>query len=140
MFLDFPWGIEFFDINLSLPYLHINMSLSCRLLKSLKNQPNKDIVGICARSLMDKAFPCEGREWWFDSTRAHTSPPTGGSLQTMTLSTPVSQILRVGPAYEKRLKAMGITQVRDLLFHFPRTYEDFSHITPIAKLEAGNVY
>ena len=58
----------------------------------------------------------------------------------MTLSTPVSQVPRVGPAYEKKLQKMGITQVRDLLFHFPRTYEDFSHITPIAKVEAGNVY
>ena len=58
----------------------------------------------------------------------------------MTLSTPVSQIPRVGPAYEKKLQKMGITQVRDLLFHFPRTYEDFSHITPITKVEAGNVY
>src|SRR3989344_5307580 len=58
----------------------------------------------------------------------------------MNLSTPVSQIPRVGPAYEKKLQKMGITQVRDLLFHFPRTYEDFSHITPITKVEAGNVY
>ncbi|HEY4509815.1 MAG TPA: OB-fold nucleic acid binding domain-containing protein, partial [Candidatus Paceibacterota bacterium] len=58
----------------------------------------------------------------------------------MTLSTPVSQIPRVGPAYEKKLQKMGITQVRDLLFHFPRTYEDFSHITPITKVGAGNVY
>ena len=35
---------------------------------------------------------------------------------------------------------MGITTVRDLLFHFPRTYEDFSKITPIAKLQAGGTY
>jgi len=35
---------------------------------------------------------------------------------------------------------MGITTVRDLLFHFPRTYEDFSKITPIANLKEGNTY
>jgi len=35
---------------------------------------------------------------------------------------------------------MGITQVRDLLFHFPRTYEDFSHITPIKELKEGSTY
>ncbi len=58
----------------------------------------------------------------------------------MTLSTPVSQVPRVGPAYEKKLQKMGITQVRDLLFHFPRTYEDFSHITPIKELKEGSTY
>jgi len=58
----------------------------------------------------------------------------------MTLSTPVGSVPRIGPAYEKRLKKMGITTVRDLLFHFPRTYEDFSKITPIAKLQADGTY
>jgi len=58
----------------------------------------------------------------------------------MTLSTSIGQVSRVGPAYEKKLQKMGITTVRDLLFHFPRTYEDFSKITPIANLKEGNTY
>ena len=62
------------------------------------------------------------------------------SQKPMTFSTPIGQVPKIGTAYEKKLKKMGITTVRDLLFHFPRTYEDFSRITPIAKLEAGNVY
>ena len=62
------------------------------------------------------------------------------SRDDMTLSTPVGQVPRIGTAYEAKLKKLGITQVRDLLFHFPRTYEDFSKITPIKNLKEGAVY
>ena len=58
----------------------------------------------------------------------------------MTLSTPIGQVPRIGTAYEAKLKKMGITTVRDLLFHFPRTYVDFSTITPIRDLKEGEVY
>ncbi len=58
----------------------------------------------------------------------------------MTLSTPVSKVPRVGPEYQKRLKSMGITTVRDLLFRFPRTHEDFSIITPISQIKEDQVY
>ncbi|MDP2735552.1 MAG: ATP-dependent DNA helicase RecG [bacterium] len=58
----------------------------------------------------------------------------------MQFSTPLSEVPRIGPVYEKRLKAMGITNVRDLLFHFPRTYQDFSVITPISKTREGEEY
>jgi len=58
----------------------------------------------------------------------------------MNLSTPVGTIPRIGTAYEKRLKNMGITTLRDLLFHFPRTYQDLSNITPIKNIKEGESY
>ncbi|MBI2642619.1 MAG: hypothetical protein HYW97_02140 [Candidatus Wildermuthbacteria bacterium] len=58
----------------------------------------------------------------------------------MTLSTPLSEVPRVGPVYQKRLKGLGIANVRDLLFYFPRAYEDFSKITPIAELKEGMTF
>src|SRR3989338_11432111 len=58
----------------------------------------------------------------------------------MNLSTPLSQVPRVGPVYQKRLQNLGITTVRDLLFHFPRSYEDFSIITPIKNIQEGSTY
>ena len=58
----------------------------------------------------------------------------------MNLLTPLSQVPRVGPVYQKRLRNLGITTVRDLLFHFPRSYEDFSVITPIKTIREGNTY
>ena len=59
---------------------------------------------------------------------------------TMNLITPVTSLPRIGEAYEKRLKKIGIITVRDLLFHFPRAYEDLSHITPIAEMKEGQEY
>ncbi len=58
----------------------------------------------------------------------------------MTLSTPIQQIVRVGPVYQKRLKRLGILSIKDVLYHFPHRYEDFSNITPIVKLKANETY
>jgi len=57
----------------------------------------------------------------------------------MNLSTPIEKLARVGPAYQKRLKKLGIKTIRDLLFHFPHRYEDFSKITKISKLKLNEV-
>ena len=82
----------------------------------------------CARSLVDKARGCGPRDRRFDSYRAH-----------MNLSTPIEEIPRVGPQYQKRLKKLGIKTVRDLLFHFPHRYEDFSDIIPISQATPGKI-
>jgi ATP-dependent DNA helicase RecG len=55
----------------------------------------------------------------------------------MNLSTPIEEIPRVGPQYQKKLKKLGIKQVHDLLFHFPHRYEDFSNLIPISEIKAG---
>ena len=58
----------------------------------------------------------------------------------MNLSTPIGEIPRIGPQYQKRLKRMGIKTVRDLLFHFPHRYEDFSNIIPTSQADAGGPF
>jgi ATP-dependent DNA helicase RecG len=58
----------------------------------------------------------------------------------MDLTTPVEEIPRVGPQYQKRLKRLGIKTVEDIIFHFPHRYEDFSNLIPIAKAEAGGLF
>ncbi|MDP2864097.1 MAG: ATP-dependent DNA helicase RecG [bacterium] len=58
----------------------------------------------------------------------------------MNLSTPIEEIPRVGLIYQKKLKKLGIKNVRDLFFHFPHRYEDFSKIIPISKAEAGGPF
>jgi len=55
----------------------------------------------------------------------------------MNLSTPIEQIPRIGPQYQKKLKKLGIKSVRDLIFHLPRRYEDFSNIISISEVELG---
>ncbi len=55
----------------------------------------------------------------------------------MNLFTPIQQVPRVGIKYQKKLNKLGIKTVRDLLFHFPHRYEDFSNIIPIKEVKEG---
>jgi RecG-like helicase len=50
---------------------------------------------------------------------------------------PLSALSGVGPRRQAQLQKLGLFSVRDLLAHFPRDYEDWSRITPIARLEDG---
>ena len=43
----------------------------------------------------------------------------------------------VGPALEKKLAAIGITSIQDLLFHLPLRYEDRTRITLTARARVG---
>ena len=49
----------------------------------------------------------------------------------------IEQIPRIGPIFQKRLKNLGIKTIKDLLYHFPARYEDFSKIVPISELKPG---
>ena len=53
----------------------------------------------------------------------------------MQLSTPIEEIPRVGPQIQKKLRRLGIKTVKDLIFHFPHRYEDFSNIIPISEIQ-----
>ena len=71
------------------------------------------------------------------------STPSGDTIKNklfMNLSTPIEEIPRVGPQYQKKLKKLGIKTVGDLLFHFPHRYEDFSNLIPISKAEPGGPF
>lgn len=52
----------------------------------------------------------------------------------MELETKISDVGRVTPYYQTRLEKLGIDTVRDLIFHFPHRYEDFSNIIPISEV------
>lgn len=56
---------------------------------------------------------------------------------TPTLKTPVSKLYGIGPSYVSKLKKLGIETAKDLIFHFPHRYEDFSNIKKISDLKAG---
>ena len=70
-------------------------------------------------------------------------PPTRGFFvqvcyfEVMNLNTPINQIQKIGPIYAKRLHKFGIKEVKDLLFHFPSRYQDFSKITVIGDVGLG---
>lgn len=53
------------------------------------------------------------------------------------LNTPISSLSRISSAYQTRLKNLGIATIRDLLYHFPSRYEDFSVRSEIADLKVN---
>jgi len=52
-----------------------------------------------------------------------------------TLDMSIGELPRVDEKYLKKFHKLGLVTVRDLLYHFPNRYEDFSKIIPIDKLE-----
>ena len=58
-------------------------------------------------------------------------------MAQVALDTPLFEVLGAKSAFLKRLENLGLKNVRDLLWHFPSRYEDFSKIYPIADLEPG---
>ena len=51
--------------------------------------------------------------------------------------TPLFEVVGARVPILRRLETMGIRTVRDLLWHFPARYEDFTKVYPIAELEPG---
>ena len=55
----------------------------------------------------------------------------------MELSTPIERLTGVGPVFLKKLHKIGIKTIRDLLYHFPHRYEDFSNLVSIKDAKLG---
>ncbi len=53
------------------------------------------------------------------------------------ISTPLDELKGIGPKFYERLKKFGLSTVKDLLWHLPSRYEDFSQISKIADLKVG---
>lgn len=53
------------------------------------------------------------------------------------LTDDIQYLKGIGPAKAKLFAALGIHTVEDLLYHYPRTYEDRTKLVPIASLELG---
>jgi len=51
------------------------------------------------------------------------------------LDSPVTALQGVGPQQAKRLAKLGIHTIRDMLYLFPRRYDDYSQLKPINRIE-----
>lgn len=56
---------------------------------------------------------------------------------TLSLDTPVRYIPHIGPVMAERLSNLDIRTVRDLLYHVPFRYDDFSLVSPISRVRPG---
>lgn len=63
--------------------------------------------------------------------------PDGGVRDPALLDGPAGTAPGVNRAVVAKLQTLGIESVRDLLYHFPHRYDDFSRIRPIAELVPG---
>jgi ATP-dependent DNA helicase RecG len=57
----------------------------------------------------------------------------------MNLDNPLTSIKGVGDEQAKKFAVLGIETVGDLIDNFPRRYEDYSVMTPIARMRSGPV-
>ncbi len=55
----------------------------------------------------------------------------------LTLESPVRYVPHIGPVMATRLQNLDIGTVRDLLYHVPFRYDDFSVVLPIAHIHPG---
>lgn len=55
------------------------------------------------------------------------------------LTSPVQYLKGIGPKRAKSLNKLGIAAIEDLLYYFPRRYEDRTNFLPIKKLKEGEV-
>ncbi|PIR88521.1 MAG: ATP-dependent DNA helicase RecG [Candidatus Harrisonbacteria bacterium CG10_big_fil_rev_8_21_14_0_10_44_23] len=55
----------------------------------------------------------------------------------VTLDTKLKDLKSVGGKYLPKLEKLGIITVRDLFWHFPNRYEDFSRVVKISQLRTG---
>lgn len=57
----------------------------------------------------------------------------------MTLGSPLTEIKGVGAELAKKFSVLGVDSVRDLIYYYPRRYDDYSNVVPISKLRPGVV-
>ncbi|HUY84908.1 MAG TPA: ATP-dependent DNA helicase RecG [Candidatus Dormibacteraeota bacterium] len=55
----------------------------------------------------------------------------------MTLRSPLTDLKGVGEEQAKKFATLGIKTIGDLVNYYPRRYEDYSEVTPIARLRPG---
>ncbi|MBN1810816.1 MAG: ATP-dependent DNA helicase RecG [Anaerolineae bacterium] len=89
--------------------------------------------------------PGSGAPRQAEESPATTPPPAakppetkqGPPLSHTGLDSPITTLRGVGPRQASRLEKLGVRAIRDLLYFFPRRYDDYSQLKPINRLEYG---
>ena len=55
-------------------------------------------------------------------------------------NTPIQYLKGIGPKRAKSFQSRGVNTIEDLLYYFPRRYEDRTNFASISALEVGQVY
>ena len=89
----------------------------------------------------DRSHPNSQNNAQLDSTARR--PPNKSGLGTTSpnnqgLSAPLTVLQGVGPRTAQSLKPLGLETLGDLLYYFPRRYDDYSNLKPINHLNYGD--
>ena len=96
-----------------------------------------DGVGSLARLSQYSRLRPRTREDLARAVLADLGAPAAPPARARDVGAPVTVLPGVGPTAEKRLAALDIRTVGDLLYHRPRRYIDHSSVVPIAEAEPG---
>ena len=78
------------------------------------------------------------RHYFFFGPSHHVlSTPPVFTMTNLNLNSHIALVPLIGPAYARRLDKLNICTVRDLLYHLPFRYDDFSLVSKIANLQEG---
>ncbi|MFC2029514.1 ATP-dependent DNA helicase RecG [Chloroflexota bacterium] len=72
-----------------------------------------------------------------DTPPATEPPEPQGPRPPSGLEAPVSTLPGISTSYAKRLQRLDVSTVGDLLYLFPRRYQDYTTLKPISQLEYG---
>jgi ATP-dependent DNA helicase RecG len=70
-------------------------------------------------------------------TTARASAARTPSGEPAALNAPVTVLQGVGPRYANTLERLGLFTLRDMFYHFPRRYDDYSKMKPINQITYG---
>lgn len=59
-------------------------------------------------------------------------------MQLISLASSLYELHGIGPRFLMKFKNLGVTTVKDLLWHFPTRYEDWSQVSSIVDLNLGD--
>lgn len=67
----------------------------------------------------------------------HTPPIPSPAVEPVALNAPITVLQGIGPRNAQNLARIGLHTLRDMLYYFPRRYDDYSKMKPINRLWFG---
>lgn len=90
-----------------------------------------------AISLPNQLVPTRGVSTSPSRVARNTNVHFGTDASSLGLNAPLTIIPGVGPRHAKTLAALGMNTLGDMLYYFPRRYDDYSQLKPINRIAYG---
>jgi len=85
---------------------------------------------VSPKSEVEQSIPTESQQ-----TRDRVTSAEIPKTETAALNAPITVLPGVGPRHAQTLSRLGLFTLRDMLYFFPRRYDDYSHMKSINRLE-----